>query len=78
MKDRNDIIPLLHSRRRPTFFTHDVGFYDPKLRHAGDCLVCLQVDEDEAADYIRRLLRHPAFRTKAQRMGKVIRVRSTD
>lgn len=77
MKDRNDIIPRLHRLRRPTFFTHDADFYDPDLRHTGYCLVYLDVDEDEAAEYIRRVLRHPVFRTKAQRMGKVIRVRSS-
>jgi len=75
MKDRNGIIPLLHQQRRPTFFTRDADFYDPKLRHAGYCLVYLDVHENEAAEYIHRLLRHPTFRTQAQRMGKVIRVR---
>jgi len=29
---------------------------------------------DEAAAFIRRFLRHAAFRTQAQRMGKVVRV----
>jgi hypothetical protein len=29
----------------------------------------------EAAAYMRRLLRHQAFRMQAQRMGKVVRVR---
>jgi hypothetical protein len=74
MKDRNQIIPLLHTLRRPTFFTRDHGFYHPTLRHSGYCLVYLDVSADEAAEYIRRLLRHPAFRTQSQRMGKVVRV----
>jgi len=26
MKDLDEIIPLLHLSRRPTFFTHDLGF----------------------------------------------------
>jgi hypothetical protein len=46
MKDREDILPLLHRLKRPTL-------------------------------YIRRLLRHSEFRTQAQRMGKVARVRHT-
>jgi len=75
MKDRNDVIPLLHSLRHPTFFTRDHGFYHPTLRHAGYCLVYLDVTVDEVATYVRRFLRHPAFRPQAQRMGKVIRVR---
>jgi hypothetical protein len=74
MKDLNDVIPLLHSLRRPTFFTRDQDYYHPDLRHASYCLVYLDVLPDEAATFIHRLLRHPAFRTQAARMGKVIRV----
>ncbi len=74
MKDRDDIIPLLHTLRRPTFFTRDHGFYHPSLLHAAYCLVYLDVAFDEIAEFIRRFLRHPAFRTQAQRMGKVVRV----
>ena len=43
MKDRNEIIPLLHSLRRPTLFTSDQDFYRPDWRHAGYCLVYLDV-----------------------------------
>jgi hypothetical protein len=75
MKDRNDIIPLLHTLRRPIFFSCDHGFYHAQLRHAGYCLVWLDVLDDEAAEYIRRLLRHSGFRTQAQRLGQVVRVR---
>jgi len=61
--------------RRPTFFTRDEDFYKPNLRHSGYCLVHLDVLPEEVAEYIRRFLRHPSFRTQAQRMGKVVRVR---
>jgi hypothetical protein len=74
MKDRDAIIPLLHTLRRPTFFTRDHGFYHPSLRHSAYCLVYLDVAFDEIADFIRRFLRHASFRTQAQRMGKVLRV----
>ena len=74
MKDRTDIIPLLHTLRRPTFFTRDHGFYHASLLHSACCLVYLDVAFDEIADFIRRFLRHSAFRTPAQRMGKVVRV----
>jgi hypothetical protein len=77
MKDRLDIIPLLHSLRAPTFFSRDHGFYRPRLLHSGYCLVHLDVTFDEVAEYIRRFLCHPEFRTQSQRMGKVIRVRSS-
>ncbi|HMV47906.1 MAG TPA: hypothetical protein PLD20_20175 [Blastocatellia bacterium] len=74
MDDREEIIPLLHNLRRPTFFTRDEDFYHPWLRHPGYCLVFLDVRPDDAAHYIRRFLRHPSFRTQAQRMGKIIRL----
>jgi len=74
MKDHEEIIPLLHRLKRPTFFTLDHGFYHPTLRHQGYCLVFMDVWEDKAAEYIRRFLRHIKFRTQAQRMGKVVRV----
>ena len=74
MKDRREIIPLLPTLRRPTFFTRDHDFYMSDLCHFRYCLVFLDVAFDEATAFIRRLLRHPTFRTQVQRMGKVIRV----
>jgi len=74
MKDRNDMLPLLPTLRRPTFFTRDHGFYHPSLLHPAYCLVYLGVAFDEIAEFIRRFLRHTAFRTQAQRRGKVVRV----
>ena len=75
MKDREDIIPLLHRLKSPTFFTLDHGFYHPTLLHQGGCLVFLDVWDDEVAEYIRRFLRHSEFRTHSQRIGKIVRVR---
>lgn len=77
MKDQEDILPLLHQLKHPTFFTLDHGFYRPTFPHQGYCLVFLDVWDDEVADYIRRFLRHPEFRTQTQRMGKVVRIRLT-
>ena len=74
MKDRGEIIPLLHTLRRPTFFTRDHDFYKADLCHRGYCLVFLDVAFDEAAEFTRRFLRHNSFRTQAQRMGRVVRV----
>lgn len=72
MKDRNEIIPLLHTLRQPTFFTRDRDFYQAELRHPEYCLVFLEVSPVEAAHFMRRLLRHKLFRTQAQRRGKVV------
>ena len=74
MKDRDEIIPLLHTLRHVTFFTRDHDFYHPWLRHPDYCLVYLEVNPSEAALFIRRFLRHPRFHTQAQRIGKVTRV----
>jgi len=70
----DEIIPLLLSLRRPTFFTRDADFYSRSLCHRRYCLVHLAVDKNEAAYFVRRLLRHFAASTQAKRMGEVIRV----
>lgn len=75
MKDIDEIIPLLHTLPQPTLFTRDHDFYKARLRHADYCLVLLDVAFDEVAEYVRRFLRHPSFRNRSQRMGKVVRVR---
>lgn len=72
-----EIIPLLHGLDRPTFFTLDRDFYDPRLCHEGYCLVFLVVEEEMAAEYIRRLLRHRDLNTKVKRMGCIVRVGAT-
>lgn len=72
------IIPFLLELRRPTFFTRDLDFYDPNLRHARYCLVCLMVGQYDVATFVRRVLRHPEFDTYAKRMGKVIRATRTN
>ena len=74
MKDHDDIIPLLHTLRRSTFFSRNHGFYHPRLLHFACCLVYLDVAFDEIAEFTRRFLRHPAFPTQKQRMGKVVPV----
>lgn len=62
----DEIITLLLQLPHPTFFR--------RWRHAQYCLVYLTVDEDQAATYIRRVLRHPQFNTIAKRMGLIMRV----
>jgi hypothetical protein len=69
MKDENQVIPLLHSLSRPVLFTCDMGFYAVRFAHKACCLVCIAARPRDAAGFIRRFLRHPAFNTKAKRMG---------
>ncbi len=69
-----EILPLLLRQRHPTFFTRDDDFFVRELCHAKYCLVYLTVAKTEVALFVRRLLRQPDFRTKAGRMGKVLRV----
>jgi hypothetical protein len=72
MKDQ-EIIPFLHQLKHPTFFTRDDDFYERRFCHAGYCLVYLDVRKEEVAYFTRRVLRYPPFKTKAGRMGKIIR-----
>jgi hypothetical protein len=68
---------MRHSRRRPTSFTHDDGFYQRALCHPAYCLVYLAVRQYEAASFARRFLQHPVFATHRRRHGTVVRVSHT-
>lgn len=72
-----EIIPLLLRLPQATLFTVDYHFFKRKLCHAKYGLVFLDVDQTEAALYVRRVLRHPEFDTRAKRMGIVIRAYPT-
>ncbi len=72
--DDDQIIPFLLTLRQPTFFTLDSDFFKHSLCHPRYGLVYLDVDELEAAAFIRRLLHHRWFDTHAKRMGVVLRV----
>jgi hypothetical protein len=76
MKD-DAIISFLLTLRRPTFFTLDWDYFKRGLCHARYCLVYLDVKRDEAALFVRRLLRHREFDAQAKRMGAVIRASNT-
>lgn len=68
---------ILRTLRGPTFVTIDNWFWDRRRRDAGYCIVYVALREDEQEDVaklLRRLFRHPEFRTRALRMGKVVRV----
>lgn len=72
--DDAEIVPLLHRLTRPTFFTWDRDFYVRDLRHGRYCVVYLDVAPTELARFTRRFLRHPSFRTTAQRLGTIVHV----
>ncbi len=67
-----EIFPLLHQLGSVTFFSRDLGFYNYRYCHESYCLVCLDVGQYEAASFIKRFLKYPAFNTKAKRLGKVV------
>jgi hypothetical protein len=69
-----NLVPILHGLPCPTFFTLDIDFYRRDWAHLDYCLVWLHVRRREAAETIRRFLRHPVFDTQAKRMGVVARV----
>ena len=68
------ILPILRTLRRPTFVTWDRDFFDRTLCSHRFCLVYMDVRQTEIAEYTRRLLRHPDFKTWSQRKGCVLRV----
>ncbi|MCC7352451.1 MAG: hypothetical protein IT330_01745 [Anaerolineae bacterium] len=72
--DDEEIIPFLLQLSRATFFTHDLGVYKRQLCHVRYCLVYLSVGKYEAAEFIRRVLRHSEFNISVKRMGTVLRV----
>jgi hypothetical protein len=76
---KDDVVPvLLRTAAQPTFVTVDwMDFWQRAEPHPRFCLICFTLPPDrgrEIAVLLRRLLRLPAFNTKAARMGKVARV----
>ena len=72
--DQQEILRFLHASKQITFFTRDLGFFRARLCHTNYCLVVLSVPVLETAYYIRRVLRHPSFKTRVKRNGKVMKV----
>jgi hypothetical protein len=70
----DEIIIVLRRQRRPTFFSRDRDFFQKSLSSDNYCLIHLDVAPLEVAEYVRRLLRHPDFKTWAHRKGCVARV----
>jgi hypothetical protein len=64
----------LHRVKKATFFSRDFDFFKTDLCHSNYSLVVVAAPGKETASFIRRFLRHPKFKTKAMRCGKVIRL----
>ena len=76
---KDEAIPqLLRPFRGATFVTTNVAdFWRRVLAHTQYSIVCLSLPNErlrEVPELLHRLLRLPEFRTKAARMGKVVRV----
>ena len=75
-EDRQEILRYLHQAKQATFFSRDFDFFNAELCHSNYALVTIAAPNKETASFIRRFLRHPKFKTKATRCGKVIRLSS--
>jgi hypothetical protein len=64
-QDEN-LIPVLHKLAEPMFFTLDQHFFRADWAHASYGLAWLDVADNEAAEFIRRFLRHSAFDTQSK------------
>ena len=76
----DDRVPeILLALKGPTFITIDQDFWDRYLCHPGYCILYFYLrdqDQDRLPELLRALLRLPEFRTRASRLGKVVRVRA--
>ena len=80
---KDDGIPeLLSQQSQPTFITiNERDFWRKAMANRRHCIVCFPLPDSrvrEISESLRSLLRQPELRTKAQRMGKVIRVTSEE
>jgi hypothetical protein len=80
---KDEAIPALRRQRsQPTFVTiNDHDFWRKVVPDQRYCIVCFALSDARARaipSALRALLRRPEFRTKVQRVGKVIRVTNDD
>lgn len=73
------IATLLRAQNQPTFITINESDFWLKIdAHPRYCIICFVLSNARAREIplnLRNLFRHPQLRTKAQRMGKVLRIR---
>jgi hypothetical protein len=76
---KDDAIPvLLRQQNQPTFVTiNEKDFWQKVIIDNRYCVICFALPDSRAIEIptsLRSVFRYPEFRTKAKRMGKVIRV----
>ena len=80
---KDEAIPVLLRRQaQPTFVTiNERDFWRKVVTDQRYCIVCFVLSDARVREIplaLRALLRRPELRTKAQRMGKIIRVTNND
>jgi hypothetical protein len=80
---KDEAIPVLLRRQaQPTFVTiNERDFWRKVSTDQRYCIVCFVLSDARVREIplaLRALLRRPELRTKAQRMGKIIRVTNND
>jgi hypothetical protein len=80
---QDEAIPaLLRQQSQPTFVTiNERDFWRRVAPDQRYCIVCFVLSDARAREIssaLRALLRRPEFRTKAQRLGKIMRVTHDD
>ena len=77
----DDRVPeILLRLKGPTFITIDAHFDDPSLCNPNYCIVYFALQDKEQPlipALLRALFRHPEFRTRTNRMGKLARISTT-
>lgn len=72
---------LLSQQRQPTFVTiNESDFWQRIAINPRFCCACFALPDSRAGlvpDLLKRLFQHPQFRTKAGRMGTVLRISPT-
>ncbi len=77
---KDDSVPaLLRTVKHPTFLTTNVSDFWRKMpAHPAYCMICFVLPNERIAEIphlLRGVLRFAEFKTKAARMGKILRVR---
>jgi hypothetical protein len=80
---KDEAIPLLlRQQRQPTFVTiNERDFWQRVRIDHSFCVVCFVLPDSQASaipSLLRNLFRYGQFRTKAQRMGSVVRITSSN
>jgi hypothetical protein len=76
-QDQEELLRFLHQAKEATFFTRDLGFFQARFCHPNYCIVVMAGPVLLTASLIRQFLRHPEFKSKAKRKGKVVKLTSS-